>query len=353
LEIFTGRITIFPNHPEKQKLMIDVAQIGLGRWGLNILRNLCELKESCSVRYACDLDPAALKRARRLFPDLNFVRTYRKILKDNLVKGVLVASPAETHFKIVRDCLLAGKHVFVEKPITLCSWQARQLVTLAKRKHLKLMVGHLLVYHPATSEIVRLLKKKILGKILFFCFRRTNLGVFRKTEDVLWDASVHDLASLLFLTGEKLPALVTAVGQTSFRRNIAEVVSTTLTFKNGLKAFLFGSWLDPFKLRQTIIVGEEGMLVLDEHDRESKLKLYKKRVVYDRKKKDFKYLDDGVEFMAVPAEEPLKLECGHFLNALTGGKILTGGEVGYKVLKILEAAGQSLKANGRIVKIAE
>lgn len=331
-------------------LMIGVAQVGLGRWGQNIFRNLNELEE-VSVKYGCDSSRAVLEKIKGRYPQVQFTQNFSRVLKDPAVKAVFIATPSQSHYRLALQALKAGKHVFVEKPITLKSSQAKQLVLLAKKKKLKLMVGHLLVHHPAMAAIKNLLKKKKIGRILFFNFRRTNLGVFRKSENALWDASVHDLATLLYLLGGEMPVKVNCEGKASFRKNIEEIVFTHLTFKNGLKAFLLANWLDPFKLRQTIIVGEAGMIVLDEHDEQAKLKIYKKRAVFNVKIKDFEYCDEGAEAVPCSSEEPLKRECQNFIEGIGGKTILTDGLSGFKVLKILEAAQKSLKNNGIPIKL--
>lgn len=330
--------------------MIVLAQIGLGRWGLNILRNFLCLK-NCRVKYGCDLKNEALLKAKNLFPRVKYTQKISEILKDPEVKALVIATTSETHYRLARACLKAGKHIFVEKPFTLTSAEAKKLVQLAEAKKLKIMVGHLLVHHPAMEVIKDLLKRKKIGKLLFFRFRRTNLGVFRKSENVLWDAGVHDLATLLYLLDNQLPQAVACRGLSVFRKQLEEVIQAELIFKNNLKAFLFASWLDPFKTRQSIIVGDRGMLVLDEHDAEAKLKFYKKQVTFDKRAKDFKYFDEGFEIIACSNEEPLKRECRHFLEGIGGEKIITDGLAGLNVMKVLKACQKSLRENGRLIKL--
>jgi UDP-2-acetamido-3-amino-2,3-dideoxy-glucuronate N-acetyltransferase len=330
--------------------MIVAAQIGIGYWGINILRDLLT-NNDCLLKYACDSDAGTIAKAKAHFPQANYISDYSLLINDPEVQAVLIATPAPTHFKLAVQALAAGKHVFIEKPITLDIGEAEQLIELAKKQNKKLMVGHLLLYHPVINALKAELHKGTIGRVLYMYCRRTNLGKVRSNENVLWSVSPHDLSVFLFLLDQR-PSSAAAQGGCYLQKDIEDVVFASFNFAGGVMAHLHASWLDPSKERKIVVVGERGMLVVDETVKQNKLILYKKYVVRNDAKNDFKYVDEGGVPVPYEEKEPLKEELRHFFDCIEHNREpLSGGQNGLAVLRILAAAQKSLKSGGQSVKI--
>jgi UDP-2-acetamido-3-amino-2,3-dideoxy-glucuronate N-acetyltransferase len=264
-----------------------VAVIGCGQWGKNLVRNFAELG---ALRAVCDTDPKKLATIRERWPEVHATTLYSEILKDEGITGVVIATPAGSHYTLAKEALLAGKDVFVEKPLALKVSEGRELVELAEQRHRILMVGHLLRYHPAVVALKGLIDQGRLGKLYYLYSNRLNLGRFRTEENILWSFAPHDLSVFLYLLGEA-PIFVSAHGGSYLNHGIPDVTVTTLEFRSGVKGHIFVSWLHPYKEHKLIVVGDQGMAVFDDVEPERKLVFLPRRVLCEIKTASSLYLD--------------------------------------------------------------
>jgi len=326
----------------KKNKKLSIAVIGAGYWGKNLIRNFFELN---ALKVICDKDEASLKQMRKLYPSCDSCTSLTDVLSRDDISGVVIATPAETHFMLARKVLQSGKHVFVEKPLTLSGKDAEELIDLAKKKNLVLMVGHLLQYHPAFIKLKQLAQEGELGRINYIYSHRLNLGKIRREENILWSFAPHDISMILALAGEE-PESVIATGGNYLHKKIADVTTTHLEFSSGLKAHVFVSWLHPFKDQKLVVVGDQKMAVFDDTlPWEEKLLIYPHHVNWEH---NVPVPTRGVpERVSISFAEPLKLECEHFLDCVEKRKpALTNGEEGLRVLKVLNASERSLNENG-------
>jgi len=334
-----------------------IAVIGSGSWGFNHVRTFYSLPD-CELVGVSDLIEKNRQRVKKQFPNLTIQEDYRRFIEDSDVDAVVVATSAETHFQIAKDVLLAGKHCFVEKPITLNINEAEELVKLAQEKNLVLMVGHLLLYHSAVDYLKNLVDDKKIGDVLYIYSQRVNLGKVRSTENALWSFAPHDVSIMLHLINAK-PLRVSATGQTFLQKknSIYDVVFFTVYFDNG--AFGHGqvSWLDPHKIRKFTIVGSEKMVTFDDMEIREKIRIYDKgvdasNVTYDSFAESLVLHDGDITIPKINLGEPLKREDSHFIDCIVNHKKpLTDGQNGLDVLKVLVAAQQSLENDGQPEKI--
>lgn len=330
--------------------MLKLAQIGIGRWGKNHLRNYCQLGV---MELACDLDQKNIDAALQLYPNLKTTKNINDVFNNSEIQAVVIATPAATHFELGKKALLAGKHVFIEKPIVFKTEELETLIELAQQKNLVLMEGHLLLYHGAVNKMKEAIQSGLIGELQQLYFRRANLGAIRFEANVLWDLGVHDISVLYYLLDEH-PEYISAQSANFYPQKTAEVVFTAITFNSGKIAHIHNSWLDPFKDRKAIAVGSKGMLLMDELATDGKVKFIKKRLEYDPGKQfehdRYKYIDEGFEVLEYPEVEPLRTECEHFISAcLKGTKVRSNGHNSLRVLKTLEAAQHSLEHHGEPV----
>jgi len=323
-----------------KKLNKCIGLIGVGYWGKNILRNLCALDV---LHTACDSSLEILKQHKGIYPEVHYTDSFKEVLRCKEIKGVVIATPAHTHYRMVKESLSALKDVFVEKPLALTVKEGRELVELAKRKKRILMVGHILQYHPAILKLKELIAKGELGKIRYLYSNRLNIGKLRTEENILWSFAPHDISAILMLTGEE-PVKVRAFAGEYLSAGISDVTLTSLEFRNGIKGHIFVSWLHPYKEQKLIVVGSKAMAVFDDVSQE-KLFLYPHTIHWKdgkipiAQKADFKVIP-------IPPGEPLRLELEHFIDCIkTRKKPKTDGLEGLRVLKILESAESSLSEN--------
>ncbi len=323
-----------------------VAVVGCGYWGKNLVRNFYELGALACV---CDIREEALGEVHAKY-GVKTTHDFESLLVDERIAAVVIATPAAQHYEMARKSLLHRKDVFVEKPLSLRSSEARELVELAAKQKRILMVGHILEYHPAVNELKRRVREGELGKIQYIYSSRLNLGKLRTEENILWSFAPHDISVILFLLGE-MPERVFAQGGSYLNADIFDTTLTTLDFKSGVKAHIFVSWLHPFKEQKLTIAADRKMAVFDDTEPERKLILYSHRINWlDRVPIAQK---DGGELIPVPSDEPLRLECEHFLEYLeTRRRPRTDGESALRVLQVLEACEQSLRKKGQPVEIA-
>jgi UDP-2-acetamido-3-amino-2,3-dideoxy-glucuronate N-acetyltransferase len=318
-----------------------LAVVGCGYWGKNLVRNFFELGVLGAI---CDLDKSRLESFQATYPV--FATTdFEEVLASPGITAVAIASPAAQHFSLAKRAILAGKDVFVEKPLALKVEEGEELVALAKKYSRILMVGHLLHYHPAVIELRRLVHAGELGKVEYLSSSRLNLGKLRTEEDILWSFAPHDISAILHLLNEE-PVQVAAQGVSYLNRPISDVTLSILSFSSGVKAHIFVSWCHPFKEQKLIIVGDRKMAVFDDTETERKLVLYPHRIDWvDRM--PVAHRAEG-EVVPLRKEEPLRNECQHFLDCIGDRKQpRTDGENGLSVLRVLHACGQSIQDHGQ------
>jgi UDP-2-acetamido-3-amino-2,3-dideoxy-glucuronate N-acetyltransferase len=322
-----------------------VAVIGSGYWGKNLVRVFHELG---SLACVCDTRESALEEVRLKY-GVPTARDYLSLLNDTSIDAVLIAAPAAQHFELAKQALEHRKDVYVEKPLALRSSEGEELVKLAAARQRILMVGHILEYHPAILELHRLIREGELGRIQYIHSSRLNLGKLRTEENILWSFAPHDISAILFLLGEE-PIQLAAHGGTYLNPQIADTTLTTCSFKSGVKAHIFVSWLHPFKEQKLAIVADRKMAVFDDVEPERKLVLYSHRIDWrDRVPVAHKEVGEVVPLLKA---EPLKLECQHFLDCVVSReRPRTHGETGVRVLKVLEACEESLRRNGQPVEL--
>jgi len=320
---------------------LKVAVIGTGYWGKNLVRVFHQLGVLDTI---CDSNSAALKQIGKQYPNAKTASSYADVLKNKAISAVIISTPAEFHYKLVKESLLAGKDVFVEKPLALTTEEGAALVNLAKRDNRILMVGHLLEYHPAVNKLRQLMGKGELGKIQYIYSNRLNLGKIRREENILWSFAPHDISVILLLLNE-VPEGVSAFGGNYLHREIADVTVSNLSFSSGVKGHIFVSWLHPYKEQKLVVVGDKKMAVFDDVAEKDKLLLFNHKINWiDRIPVPKKENAERIDFKA---EEPLRVECMHFLDCLKTRKTpQTDGESALRVLKVLQACQTSLENEG-------
>ncbi|HMG35242.1 MAG TPA: Gfo/Idh/MocA family oxidoreductase [Blastocatellia bacterium] len=325
-----------------------VAVIGSGYWGINHVRNFYQLG---ALEMVCDTSPQSLQRVSSLFPGIRTTTDLGAVFLDSSIHAVVIATPAETHYRLARQAVDAGKHVLVEKPLTLDVGDGLQLVEEARRRGAVLMVGHLLEYHPAVLRLRELIDRGHLGELRYVYSNRLNLGKVRREENILWSFAPHDIAIILRLVGA-MPSVVAATGGAYLQEKIADVTVTNLEFASGVRGHVFVSWLHPYKEQRLVVVGSKRMAVFDDVRSEDKLVVYDQRVdivngeAVIRKNK-------GAAEMLEPFE-PLRRQSEEFLRCIASRSTpITDGESGLRVLRVLDAAERSLSSGGLPVRLSE
>ena len=294
------------------------------------------------LKTVSDIDFKAKNEIKKISENILYKSNYKEIIDDRDITSIAIATPAKSHYRIVRESLIAKKNVFVEKPLCLNYSDGRELVLLAKKNKVKLMVGHLMLYHPAFTKMIESINKGKIGKIRYIYSNRLALGKLRREEDVLWSFAPHDISMIMELVNEKLMD-VKAFGAKYLNKKVADTTITLLKFKNKIKAHIFVSWLHPYKDQRLVVVGEKGMLVFaDVLKNENKLVFYNHKVGWV---KDIPKVHKA-EGKSIPFDfklQPLKVECEAFINwIMKGKKPISDGEEGLKVLKVLEMAKKDL-----------
>jgi len=324
----------------------NIALIGMGYWGPKLARNLMALP-GAHLHSICELRPDRVKDFSDELPGVNFVSDFDATVNNPDVDAVAIVTPAETHFTLARQALLAGKDVFVEKPLALLYEEGAELVRLAREHQRILMVGHLLEYHPAIVRLKELVNSGELGRIRYIYSNRLSLGKIRREENILWSFAPHDIAVILRMIGD-LPYQVLACGGGYVQANIADVTVTNLLFDNGVRAHIFVSWLHPFKEQRLVVVGSKKMASFD--DVSKRLVVYDQRV--DLKEGEPVPVRGEGQEVGFSQDEPLRLECAAFVEAIkTRTPPLTDGLSGLRVLRVLQAAQRSLITNGQMVEV--
>lgn len=333
---------------------LTIAQIGVGNWGKNILRTFYN-NPQISVKYICELNPDIRERLAGDYPDVKIENSYENVFQENSIDAVAIATPPITHYELAKQALLAGKHVFVEKPMTLEVAHSEELVALAKEKNRVVMVGHILEYHPAFVRLKEMVDAGELGDIYYIYSTRVNLGVIRKEENSLWSLAPHDISIVLMLMGQE-PDRVTCTGQCYLQNEVEDVTFTSLHFPDDKMAQIHVSWLDPHKIRKVTVVGSKKMVVIDDMESTEKMRIYDKGVDFTSGivsyHESITLRMGDIQIPNIKMQEPLKLEVQHFIDAAISGTTPKSDAVdGMNVVKILDAAQKSLKQNGAPVKI--
>jgi predicted dehydrogenase len=329
---------------------IKVGVVGCGYWGPNLIRNFRSLP-SCTLKRMCDVNVERLSHLRSLYPEVEGETDFNRMLTSAGLDAVVVATSVKHHFPMAKAALLAGKHTFIEKPMAASAEQCEELVEIAEKKGLVLMVGHTFLYSPAVRKIKEIVEWGDLGEIRYICARRLNLGLFQKDINVAWDLAPHDISIILHIM-EEPPLSVNCRGSAHVTPGIEDVTTMCLNFRNNRSAIIQSSWLDPRKTREMTIVGSKRMIVYDDVAQIEKLKIYDARVerpphydTFGEFHYAYHYGDMYVPYLK--QEEPLKSECQHFLDCIREGiSPLTNGKQGLELVRILEASSLSLKQGG-------
>jgi len=334
--------------------MLGVSVVGAGNWGKNLVRNFASLP-GVELRYVCDLSESVRKNMASLYPQAVVTDDISRAISDNTVQAVVVAVDAPHHFEVARQALDAGKHTYVEKPLTLCVEDADQLKDLAEANSLKLMVGHLLEYHPAVNYMKQMVDSEEIGRPFYLYFQRLNLGIVRAAENAWWSLAPHDVSVACYLFGDQ-PVTVSASGQAYLQPGVEDVVFANLKFADGRMAHIHVSWLDPHKIRRATLVGSNQMVVFDDMEASEKIRVYDKGA--DVKMSVESYVEaitlrtGNILIPKIPGGEPLKDECQHFVDAIVHDTVpRSDGADGCRVVKVLAAGSESLKRGGEPVEL--
>lgn len=303
-----------------------IAVLGCGLWGRNIVRNFYNLN---ALGMVCDLDDDNIAKVKEQYPGVKTTKDFNDILNSKEITGVVVVTPSHTHFKFVKAMLEAGKHVYVEKPISTVAQEARDLADLADSKGLVLMVGHLLLYHPAVNRLKMLVEEGALGDIVYAQSDRLNINYFKNDRSVMWDLAPHDVSMISYVLGKNPERVLSAIGCSSDGNDIMDITHIGIKMEGGAIAHITDSWITPKKHVQLLVRGTKKTAILDDTVPEHKLTIYDNFKAGSSENVQLDYLEI----------EPLKLECQHFISCCeTGKKARSDGENGFIVVSILEEA---------------
>lgn len=323
----------------------NVAVVGIGRWGKNLARNFFQLDVLHSI---CDMNESLLDEAQKLYPDdVHLTSNYHAVLENPVIKRVVIAAPAILHYKLAKEALLAGKDVYVEKPFCMDISEGEELHKMAEERELILMVGHLLQYHPCIQKLQNMVATEAIGKLQYIVSNRLNLGSIRIEENALWNFAPHDISVILSLNENRLPQEVRCIGSALVNKGVEDMSLTTLQFEGEVKAHIYVSWLNPFKEQKLTVVGSSGMIVFDDTlPWQDKLSYYPNYL---------RWIDEShavinpvtLEKIIVPEAEPLREECSHFIKCCNERQTpRTDSLEGLRVLRVLQAAQESMRLNG-------
>jgi predicted dehydrogenase len=329
---------------------INVGVVGLGYWGPNLVRNLRSVP-NCRVKTVCDLNETRLRHICSLYSEVTGESDYARMLVDPEIHAVVIATSVRFHYPMAKASLEAGKHTMIEKPMATSTAECEELIEIANRNGLVLMVGHTFLYSAAVRKIKEIVDNRDIGDLRYISARRLNLGLFQKDINVTWDLAPHDISIILYIMQE-LPYSVNCRGGAHITRGIEDVTAMSLQFSKERSAIIHSSWHDPRKVREMTIVGSKRMIVYDDISTQEKIKIFDVRVErpphYDSFAEfhyAYHYGDTYTPF--IKQDEPLKTETSHFIDCIRGGLVpLTSGEAGMEVVRILEASSESLKLNG-------
>ena len=335
--------------------MLNIGIVGCGYWGPNLIRNFNAL-EQCRIKTICDIDNKRLARMKSLYPGVETVTNFDEIANDPEIHAVAIATPVYLHFEMAKKSMETGKHILIEKPMSSSVEECVKLKKIAEKNKLTLMVGHTFLYSQTVRRIKEIVKSGDLGQLLYISARRLNLGLFQKDINVVWDLAPHDISIILNIM-ESEPISVNCQGKANVNAGIEDITNMSIDFQDNCFATIKSSWLDPNKIREMTFVGSKRMLVYDDIEPNEKVKIYDKRVeipphydTFGEFQHSYHYGDMYSPY--IKQDEPLKIECQHFLDCIkTGDSPLTGAEESLRVVQILEAASASLKNGGNKTEI--
>lgn len=333
---------------------LNVGVVGCGYWGPNLIRNFRGLGD-CKLKMICDLDEKRLAHLKNLYPEVEATTDYKHMLNGAGLDAIVIATAVRTHHPLAKAALLAGKHVFVEKPLAASVAESQEMNALAQEKGLVLMVGHTFLYSAPVRKIKEIVDRGDIGEIRYINARRLNLGLYQKDINVTWDLAPHDISIVQYILDDQ-PLSVNCQGTAHVTPGIEDVTTLCLNFKKERTAIIQSSWLDPRKVREMTIVGSKRMIVYDDVAPLEKIRIYDARVETPPRYDTFAEFQYAYHYgdMYVPyvkQEEPLKIECQHFLDCINQGRTpLTSGEKGMELVRILEASSLSLKRGGAPVE---
>jgi len=332
--------------------MIHLGVIGYGYWGPNLVRNF-NLVEGSRVDCICDMNQKSLKKALKLYPGIKVTSDCKELIRDPDIDAVAIATPVFTHYELAKMALEEGKSVLVEKPFTYTSAEGEELIELAEKKNLKIMVDHTFLYTGAVKRIKQFVEDKVLGDIYYYDSIRVNLGLFQHDVNVVWDLAPHDLSVMEYILGEK-PIAVIATGAEHFNRGLEDLAYLTFYFKDNIIAHINVNWLSPIKVRMTMIGGQKKMLVWNDLEPDEKIKIYDKGVQVKTKEGQYNllvsYRSGDMWAPRIEQIEALKLLADSFNDYITTGReVINDGAAGLSVVRMLEASSKSLKNNGKMV----
>lgn len=317
-----------------------IAVIGCGVWGRNIVRNFYNLNVLDTV---CDIDEENLNKVTQEYEGVKTTKDYNEIINNPNITGVAVVTPSHTHYNLVKAMLSAGKNVYVEKPISTVAQEAKDLMDLANKKGLVLMVGHLLLYHPAVNRLKMLVEEGALGEVVYAQSDRLNVNYFKNDRSVMWDLAPHDVSMISYVIGQEPKRVISAFGCSSDRNEIMDITHIGIEFEGGVIAKISDSWITPKKHVTLLVRGTKATAILDDTVAEKKLQVFDNFAGGASKNIHLDYLEI----------EPLKLECQHFISCCeTGKKARSDGENGFTVVKILEEA-EKIMLGEKVKKLDE
>jgi predicted dehydrogenase len=334
---------------------IKVGVVGCGYWGPNLIRNFRSLAD-CKLEAMCDISEKRLGHLRSLYPEVDGITDYSHLLNGIGLDAVVIATAVRMHFPMAKAALLAGKHAFIEKPMAMSAVECEELIAIAKEKGLILMTGHTFLYSPAVKKIKEIVDSGDIGELRYISARRLNLGLFQKDINVAWDLAPHDISIIQHIMGEQ-PIAVNCRGTAHVTPGIEDVTTMCLTFRKKQSAIIQSSWLDPRKVREMTIVGSRRMIVYDDVAPLEKIKVFDARVErpphYDTFAEfHYAYHYGDVYAPYIKQEEPLKVECQHFLDCIrTGTTPISDGKQGLQLVQVLEASSESLRRGGGPVEL--
>lgn len=339
---------------------ITVGIVGAGYWGPNLIRSFAEMP-GCELRYVCDLRQDLLNKIAKRFHQVKTTTCVDDLLHDPEVNGIVIATPAATHADLAAKALNAGKHVLVEKPLAHEVAAGEKLVRLAEAQKRILMVGHTFEFNPAVRKLKDIIRDPTFGDVVYLYSRRVNMGVLRQDVNALWNLAPHDVSIILYLF-EEYPRAVIAHGLAHIRKGVEDVAFMYLEFPSGKIAHVHVSWLDPSKVRTMTVIGSRRMVVYDDVDPETRLKIYDRGFEIDSTMSGIDHADPASYTYRIRSgdiiaphiewKEPLALECRHFVEAIReGGVPLTDGHNGLRVVRVLAAATASMHQNGRRIEV--
>ncbi|BAZ47955.1 oxidoreductase domain protein [Nostoc sp. NIES-4103] len=335
--------------------MINIGVIGYGYWGPNLVRNFAEIPTAQVIKVS-DFKPELLAKAQTRYPTLQVTTDSQDIFKDPKIDAVVIATPVSTHYDLALAALQAGKHVLVEKPMTTSSEQAKRLIEEAEKRNLVLMVDHTFVYTGAVRKMHELITSNRLGDIYYYDSVRVNLGLFQHDVNVIWDLAVHDLSIMNYLLPSQ-PYAVSATGISHVPGEPENIAYLTLFFESNLIAHIHVNWLAPVKVRRTLIGGSQKMIVYDDLEPSEKVKIYDKGITVNGNSESvyqmlIGYRTGDMWSPQLDMTEALRTEGLHFINCIEqGSRPITDGEAGLRIVRILEAATESMKQRGQLVEL--